>query len=182
MNQLTEEQSEQDKHEAITPREVGDNVISHGDLRVHLIPSETVRMQESAEKQAGQELATYQERYDSGAYNHLSRYHVLMNMGLKDVDLSYGEASLIIDCMNGTVLGANIRFLPAHVSDAIFYDNLAEKWSIDGEALLAKLRQAGPLVLCAIVDAAEKFWDSRDTDTYSGEMFEVGLKRVGLIR
>lgn len=181
MNEVTEEQSGQEMHEAITARGMREKVFSQGELRVHLVPRETVTMQESAKAQAKQELKHYQDGCDSGTYDHLSRYHLLMGVGLRDIDLSYGEAALIVDCLNGALMRAHVTFLPAQVSDAIAYDNLAEKWSIDGEALLAKLRQASPLALCAIIDAAERFWEN--TETYpADEPHELSLKRVGLIR
>jgi len=168
-------------HEAITATGVRKQIFSQGEPRIHLVPRETVRMREDAEKHAQQELENYGERYDSKAYNHLSRYHFLMGVGLREVDLSYGEACLVVDCLNAAAMGVNITSLSAEVEDAIACDNLAEKWNIDGEALLAKLRQASPLVLSAIIDAAEKFWDNTETHP-ADEPHEVGLKRVGLIR
>lgn len=108
---------------------------------------------------------------------HLRRYRNLLARGLAAIDLTRDEACLICDALNGTVIfEQEYIFIGAEIQDSIRLDHTDEKWSVDGPALVRKLAGASPVTLCAIADAAERFWEhpERDTDT---QLREVGLLR-----
>lgn len=117
----------------------------------------------------------------------LGRYYDLVAEGLRRVRSSepgYGlteaEASLIVDVLNGSVLGASSAAMLWHeVEDGIRLDGLAEKWNIpDGAAFVARIRAWGLIECMAIVDATERFWGQHPTE----ESIHDGLVRVGLIK
>ncbi len=74
--------------------------------------------------------------------------------------LSDAEMSLILDTLNGTGFFDEHApiFIDAEISDAISLDHLDEKWSVDGPALIAKLRTLSYADKLAIVDASERWW------------------------
>lgn len=91
----------------------------------------------------------------------LTRYYYLLRVARNDAQklLSDDEAALIVDNLNGTIIDEyTIALLPHHIRDGIELDHLDEKWSVDGERLIAKLDGLPLLTLAAIVDAAERFW------------------------
>lgn len=109
----------------------------------------------------------------------LERYYRLLADELAPVAarLTEGEASLIADALNGTLLEASTyRFLWAEIDDAIRLDDLADKWHVDGPRLVETLRALSPGATLAVVDAAERFW--RDTSIETPER----LRQVGLVR
>lgn len=102
------------------------------------------------------------------------RYYALLAAELRRIDLSLAEASLCCDALNGLLadsLSAPLAW--ANVEDAVEHDGLAEKWEVDGPALVARLRTPGASV--AVVDAVEQFWANPEGG-------EAALRRVGLIR
>lgn len=110
----------------------------------------------------------------------LERYYALLATTLARIDLSTGEASLIVDALNGTLTEPHTAsLLWAQIADALD-DGLAEKWEVDGTALVARLRQFTPFEALAVADAAERFWNSTQTQP---EMFHGDrLRLVGLVR
>lgn len=71
-----------------------------------------------------------------------------------------GELSAIADVCNGTWYEPHaIPLLYASVEDALG-DGLAQKWSIDGATLVAKLREISYTEAAALVDAAERYWQA----------------------
>ena len=109
----------------------------------------------------------------------LERYYALLAEGLRRVDLTTGEASLVVDVLNGTILdGRTAAFLWAEIEDGIRLDSLDKKWSIDGKALVEKAKAWGLAESLAVSDAAERYWASLNPD----EPIEDGLRRVGLVR
>jgi hypothetical protein len=63
------------------------------------------------------------------------------------------------DVCNGTLFQAwSIPHLAEGVADGIEIDHADAKWSVDGPALLEKLRDFSPLKTYALVDAIERFW------------------------
>ena len=108
---------------------------------------------------------------------HLRRYRDLLARALAGITLTRGEAALICDVLNGTALLAqDYMFIPAEIEESIRLNHTDEKWDVDGSALVSQLRSASPTTLCAIADAAERFWEhpSRETDQ---QLREVGLLR-----
>ncbi len=113
----------------------------------------------------------------------MRRYRDLLRRGLADLALTRGEACLICDALNGTMLFAALdehdgtyMFIPAEIADSIHLDGTDEKWGVDGEALGAKLAAASPAALCAIADACERFWERPERDT------DELLREVGLLQ
>lgn len=82
------------------------------------------------------------------------------------------ECALILDAVNGTAFAdpVMVRLLPATVEDAIQIDDLDRKWGVDGPALMAKMDALTIPERTAIVDAAERWWQSVAT----GEQLEYG--------
>lgn len=112
------------------------------------------------------------------AMRDLARYYHLLQIArhrlAQEGVFSPDEQALIIDALNGVLLGEHITTLPANVEATISLDGLAEKWGVDGAALMEKLRSLSPLELAAIADAVEMFWAAvargEDRDA-RGELF-----------
>jgi hypothetical protein len=111
----------------------------------------------------------------------LERYYAVLRDSLQTVTLTEGEASALVDALNGTLLEAHTySLLWANVADAIRYDGLAEKWGIDGPALVAKLRALSPGAAMAVVDAAERYFVL--ASRIGSEDLAETLRAVGLLR
>ena len=113
----------------------------------------------------------------------LHRYRRLIQIGLREIDLTEAEASLLCDANNG--IGSfelmdpdhsEWRFWPANVEDSIRLNHLDRKWEVDAGVLLGKVRAMTALQLMAVADAMERFW--REPQRDSGEM----LRELGLVR
>ena len=90
----------------------------------------------------------------------LSRLYTLYNRAVREVPLTEKEACLIVDSLNGTVLDANTaQSLWFSIEDSINLDGMAEKWGLDGPALVEKLKELNAFQAMAIADAAERFWE-----------------------
>lgn len=99
----------------------------------------------------------------SGVINRdLERYYETLKYGRQSLRdrLSTGEVSAILDNLNGCWLAepVSIRLIYANVADGLD-DGLAEKWNIDGPALVRKLKNLSFAELCALADAAERWWN-----------------------
>ena len=81
-------------------------------------------------------------------------------------DLSAEEWMLIFDALNGVWAGDTIALaiqsLPLGISDALTLDGLADKWGVDGPALLSKLETMSWCERLAVIDTAERFWAAGD--------------------
>ncbi len=111
----------------------------------------------------------------------LERYYAVLQDSLRRLDLTAGEACLIVDALNGTLMDAvSYRLLWAEVSDAQRRQNLAEKWGVDGSQLVERLRALSPGELMAIIDAAERFWTLIGRGATGTN--EETLRQVGLLR
>ena len=73
---------------------------------------------------------------------------------------------LIFDALNGVWAGDTISMavqsLPLGISDALTLDGLADKWGVDGPALLGKLEAMDWCQRLAVIDTAERFWAAGD--------------------
>ncbi|MEW8957836.1 MAG: hypothetical protein AB2448_01800 [Moorella sp. (in: firmicutes)] len=93
----------------------------------------------------------------------LERLYTLYRRALAQVTLSVEEACLIVDALNGAKFEADTaRLLWAEIEDACNLDHLDEKWQVDGQALVQKLRELNEIQALALVDAAERFWEASD--------------------
>jgi|GEM_PF-1448512 len=89
----------------------------------------------------------------------LSRLYELYKLALREIPLTTGEACLICDVLNGTLMDvSSAAFLWAEVEDGIRLDGLGTKWNVDGAALVQRLKNLDRLTCLALVDAAERFW------------------------
>jgi hypothetical protein len=108
----------------------------------------------------------------------LTRYYFLLPRALPT--FSDAEASLIVDALNGTIFHPEtIGLLWAEIDEAVRNAGLAEKWRVDGAALVSRLRDLSFVEALAIVDAVERFW--RGPYRQEGPMRER-LLAVGLVK
>ena len=68
----------------------------------------------------------------------------------------------------------------AGVEDAIALEGLAEKWEVDGPALVAKFRKLTPFEAWAAVLATKKWCGMESRETYEDR--DGTLKAVGLVK
>lgn len=108
----------------------------------------------------------------SGVINRdLERYYTLLDRALASTTLTEAEAWLLVDVLNGTIMDATTaHMLWAEVEDGIRLDRLADKWELDGPALVEKLRGLTELQSMVLVDAAERFWEDEDRPSTSAEI------------
>ena len=89
----------------------------------------------------------------------LERLYDLYRRAIQETPLPLAEASLLVDCLNGSLVDArSAGMLWANVEDGIKYDGLEGKWEVDGKALVEKLRRLNQVQCLALIDAAERFW------------------------
>lgn len=105
----------------------------------------------------------------------LGRYYALLAREMATLQFGEGEAYLICDALNGTILDeTSIRLIWAEVEDAIRLDGLDHKWNVDGGALVEKLKSLCPGQAVALVDAVERAWMAPNEPDR--------LQTVGLVR
>lgn len=80
------------------------------------------------------------------------------------LDLQVAEWLLVCDALNGHLAepASAIATVWADVADAIQMDGLADKWHVDGPALVERLQALPYAGLVAVVDVAERFWAHAD--------------------
>ena len=105
----------------------------------------------------------------------LERYLYALNSarrGLRE-RFNAAEQGLILDVANGALFASPcaINFIEHEVAAGIA-DGLAEKWHVDGPALMKKLKALSYVEKLAIVDAAERWWNraARGEHPEAGEM------------
>jgi hypothetical protein len=97
-------------------------------------------------------------------------------------DLTQDEWMLIFDSLNGVVLtdsAQSVAGLWGGIEDSIELDGLDEKWSVDGQALVEKLRALDYPQQVAIADTAERYWAKFGTGTGAVDHGEA-LKELGV--
>lgn len=110
---------------------------------------------------------------DLAARRDLERYYRLLADSLPRLEL--GEAMMLVDMLNGTVLDERTyRYLAHEVADSLA-DGLGEKWGVDGSAFVARLQALPPGSLMAIVDAVERFWLRCGEDDAEEVLRDLGL-------
>ena len=94
----------------------------------------------------------------------LDRLYSLYARALRRVNLSVNEACLITDVCNGTLYDVpTVSMLWGSVQDGIEMDRLDEKWEVDCKALVEKLAALDEFTCMAIVDAAERYWNTYES-------------------
>lgn len=103
----------------------------------------------------------------------LQRYYHALGETLKTITLSEAEASLVVDACNGILFKSwSVSLLWATVDNAIRLEGMADKWQVDGPALVERLRGLSYCQSLALVDAVERYWQAPDGEA---------LRRVGLV-
>lgn len=110
----------------------------------------------------------------------LDRYYQLLALALASVDLTPGEAGLIVDALNGSLMDvSNVQLLAYAITDS-YEDGLPAKWEVDAAALSAKLRGWTLLQRMAVGDAVERFWSQANhLDSTTDRLALVGLVKRG---
>jgi hypothetical protein len=109
----------------------------------------------------------------------LERYYNLLKYALREVSLTEQEAMLVCDALNGVFFDDfSIRLMHASVEDALKFDGLAEKWEVDRDKLIGKLRSYSTGALYSIADAVEQWWNLNDESFSNTQKLEA----VGLIK
>jgi hypothetical protein len=91
--------------------------------------------------------------------------------------LQSGEWLLVFEALNGASL-VDVFYVsaaPTFIEDAINLDCLAEKWEVDGAAMLEKTMRFNFCELLAMVDAAERFWSYTAAE---GEGYDDIIKAI----
>ena len=106
----------------------------------------------------------------------LDRYHDMLWRSLPK--FSVGEAMLMCDALNGSINHAySAPLLWAQISDSL-EEGKAEKWEVDGESLVERLRKLTPFECMAVIDAIERAWSG----PYHVNSLEEKVRVVGLVR
>lgn len=95
----------------------------------------------------------------------LDRLYTLYRRAVKEVPLTYAEACLLVDVLNGALMDANsAHLLWAEIEDGCRLDKIDQRWDIDGKALVEMLRSLSAFHCMALIDAAERFWNLPDEE------------------
>lgn len=140
---------------------LGDNAFRH--LLEDTMPASKISIT------IGDVLGEIDARGERGAANRsgvidrdLTRYYEILRYGRQSLRerLSTAEISAILDNLNGVWLSepVSIRLIHANVADGL-EEGLAEKWKIDGPALVEKLKSLTFAESCALADAVERWWN-----------------------
>jgi len=109
------------------------------------------------------------------ARDDLERYYQLLAAERKTLDFTEAELSAILDACNGVFWEPwSIDLIWAQVAEA---EGLTDKWEIDRELLIGRLRRLTPGQKFALVDAIERYWGGVEGDVSTAD----GLRRVGLL-
>lgn len=126
------------------------------------------------------EPASSSDALSSIAERDLNRYYKLLRQAQIPV-FSENELMLMIDAFNGCLIDFAIApssTLILNIQDAIAIDNLSEKWEVDADFLLTKLKSLNDLQCAYLLDGIERFWSG---ETYKIEDNSEALKATGLI-
>jgi hypothetical protein len=95
---------------------------------------------------------------------------------VRGLDLSFEEAALLCDALNGVTLPLDDGELPwTTVEYVIFLDKLDRKWLVNAHALMGRLRAFGSDACLALGRAVSSFWEQREVPSPSR------LRAAGLI-
>ena len=109
----------------------------------------------------------------------LGRYAVLMKRELAGLTFTRAEVMAMLDAVNGWfVTPDSVPYLHVEVEDALD-SGLAQKWGVDGPALVARLRGLGLGARFALVDALEQ--TRRQAPRHGGDL-DQAARAVGLLR
>jgi hypothetical protein len=108
----------------------------------------------------------------------LHYFYYALAVELRTVNFTEQEALLVVDTLNSVLWEPfSVPLLVANVEDSIA-EGLAEKWDVDGDALLAKLRALTYTQTLAVIAATRKWWNTQTATVDRAE----SLRAVGLLR
>jgi hypothetical protein len=113
----------------------------------------------------------------------LKRYYALLNYHLLELSLTESEANLICEALNSHRFeedSEQARTIWRWVDDAIQQDQLAQKWIVNHETLIRKLKDLTHLQAVALADAVERYW--LRAQSLPHEPPETRLARVDLVK
>ena len=138
------------------------------------IPAHTLAQVEARQARPGEEQSTDRSAVIAKS---LDRYFYALNSarrGLRE-RFSAAEAGLILDVANGALFASPcaINFIEHEVAAGII-DGLAERWHVDGPALVKKLKALSYAEKLALIDAAERWLNraGRGEQPHAGEMLD----------
>lgn len=138
------------------------------------IPAHTLAHVEARQARSGEEQS-----YDRSAViaRSLDRYFYALaaaRRGLRE-RFSAGEQGLLLDVANGALFASPcaINFIEHEVAAALI-DGAAERWHVDGPALMKKLKALSYVEKLALIDAAERWLHraGRGEQPQAGEMLD----------
>lgn len=115
----------------------------------------------------------------------LGRYYLMLSETLRAMRFSRNEAMMMCDiCQKAAVFRQNMNTLSAaplilyaNLRDGISLDQTDQKWEVEGEAFLDRVKNFTPLEALAVFDAIERFWNEPQKDA-DKRLLEVGLVRA----
>lgn len=138
------------------------------------MPSHTLAQVEARQARPGEDQSV--DRSATIAKS-LDRYFYAIAAARRDLRERFNSAEqgLLLDVANGALFASPcaIGFLEHEVAAAIT-DGLAEKWQVDGPALIEKLTALSYAEKLALIDAAERWWHrvGRGEQPAPGEMLD----------
>lgn len=89
----------------------------------------------------------------------LERYRAIVGAAELELSFSTAELNAIFDSCNGTIFEPFTADpgICHNVQDALL-DGLGDKWEVDGDKLVAKLRKLTPAQSWALVEKIERYW------------------------
>jgi hypothetical protein len=138
------------------------------------MPAHTLAQVEARQARPGEEQSTDR---SSVIAKSLDRYYYALNSARRDLRerFSAGEQGLLIDVLNGTLFASPcaINFIEHEVAAGII-DGLAERWHVDGPALMKKLKALSYVEKLALIDGAERWLNraGRGEQPQPGEMLD----------
>lgn len=114
-----------------------------------------------------------QENYKNQNYGIIAAIEALMTIRKYSLNEIKGiftpeEWSFLVDSLNGTMttdaFRCNAGALAYHCQDADKLDDLGEKWEIDIQELMEKIKDLTAAQVDAVYFRVEQFWNSEDED------------------
>lgn len=89
----------------------------------------------------------------------LERYYAVLAHAERSLNFTNAELNAIYDCCNGTIFEPALSDpgIVCNVQDSLI-NELADKWDIDGDALVTKLHALNPVQSWALVDKIERYF------------------------
>lgn len=103
---------------------------------------------------------------------------------MAQIELTIDESLLMVDALNGTLIYPEMaaQLLSFEIADAIAIDHLDNKWSVDGAALVAKLKTLDNAEANELLAKINKFWGEQYHQSNSRQrVLDISLATEELI-